>query len=136
MAVEFIDTNILVYAHSRAAGARYAAAADLVVRLASARSGALSTQILSEFFSVATGKLRMPSHAAEEIVRDFSFWNVHRPSPEDLLNAIRLQRRHRLAWWDALVVNSALALGASVLWTEDLNHGQKFGNMIVQNPFL
>lgn len=53
----------------------------------------------------------------------------------DLLSAITLQRRHRMSWWDAMIVNSAIQTDARILWTEDLNHGQRFGHLVVQNPF-
>jgi predicted nucleic acid-binding protein len=49
--------------------------------------------------------------------------------------AIRIQRRYLIGWWDAMIVNSAIESGAEVLWTEDLNTGRKFGNLVVKNPF-
>ncbi len=52
------------------------------------------------------------------------------------MSAIRLQRQHQLSWWDAMVVNSAIQTDALILWTEDLNHGQRFGQLVIQNPFV
>jgi predicted nucleic acid-binding protein len=135
MNVEFLDTNILLYAHDASAGAKQDRSIELVTRLAANRSGAISVQVLAEFYSAATKKLRMKSEEAEEIIRDFGVWTVHRPGHSDLLKASQLHRRHNLSWWDALVVNSAVELGCSVLWSEDLNHEQRVGSLTVRNPF-
>ncbi|NDJ14127.1 MAG: PIN domain-containing protein [Acidobacteriia bacterium] len=135
MSVEFIDTNVLVYAHCREPKAKFSAAVELIDSLGEQRTGALSSQVLAEFYSIMTGKLRMTSLEAEAAITDLSSWTLHRPSHADILNAIQLQRRYKLSWWDAMIVNSALETGAKVLWTEDLNHGQEFGSLVVRNPF-
>ncbi|MGH9653876.1 MAG: PIN domain-containing protein [Bryobacteraceae bacterium] len=135
MSAEFLDTNVLLYAHDAGAGAKQGRSIELVAHLGANRSGAVSVQVLAEFYSAATKKLRMRSEEAEEILSDFGFWNIHRPGHSDLMKAAQLHRRYKLSWWDALIVNSALELGCSVLWTEDLNHGQRFGSLIVRNPF-
>ncbi len=132
---EFVDTNVLVYAHDGSNRRKNLAAVDLVRRLAGTRSGALSTQILAEFYSVGLRKLGLSSLEAEAILGDFCDWVVHRPSHTDLLRACELHRRFQVAWWDALVINSAIQLGCETLWTEDLNHGQQFGPVTARNPF-
>jgi predicted nucleic acid-binding protein len=111
MSVEFVDTNVLVYAHDGGAGAKHTKAADLLTRLFEEEIGALSVQVLSEFYAVATRKLGRTSQEAEDIVSDFGSWAVHRSGHSDLLKAAQLQRRYQLSWWDALVLNSALELG-------------------------
>lgn len=77
----------------------------------------------------------MKSEEAEEVISDLGAWIVHRPGHADLLKASRLHRRYKISWWDALVLNSAIELGCSVLWTEDLADGQRYGSVIVRNPF-
>ena len=135
MSVEFIDTNVLIYAHDGGAGAKHTQAVGLLARLFEEEGGALSIQVLSEFYSAATGKLGIKSREAEEIVRDLGGWTIHRPGHGDLLKAAQLHRRHKIAWWDALIVNSAIELGCQVLWTEDLPDGRRYGSVKVQNPF-
>jgi len=135
MSVEFIDTNVLVYAHEGGAGAKHDRAVDLLARLFEDANGALSIQVLSEFYSVATKKLAMKSEETEEVISDLGAWIVHRPGHADLLKASRLHRRYKISWWDALVLNSAIEVGCSVLWTEDLADGQRYGSVIVRNPF-
>jgi predicted nucleic acid-binding protein len=135
MNVEFIDTNVLIYAHDGGAGAKHTRAVELLTRLFEEESGALSIQVLAEFYSAATRKLAIKSLEAEEIIRDLGGWTIHRPGHADLLKAAQLRRRHKIAWWDGLIVNSAIELGCAVLWTEDLSDGQRYGSVTVRNPF-
>ena len=132
---EFIDTNVLLYAHDAGDLDKHRTAVELIARLSNVEIGALSIQVLSEFYWNATRKLGISTEEAEQIVGDFRLWTIHRPTHFDLLQAARLQRRHGIAWWDALVVQSASELGCQVLWTEDLTHGHKYGGVTVKNPF-
>ncbi len=133
---EFIDTNILVYAHDSDAGPKLPIVQKLISRLNDSEAGALSLQVLAEFYSVSTRKFRLPVETAESIVRDFGLWKIHIPIHEDLLRASRLLRRHNLSWWDAMLVNSAMQIGAITLWSEDLQAGQRFGSLTIRNPFV
>lgn len=135
MSVEFVDTNLLVYAHDGGAGAKHAKAVDLLARLVEDGAGALSTQVLVEFYSAATRKLGMTSAEAEAVLRDLGGWIIHRPAHADLLKAAQLHRRYKCAWWDALILASAIELGCAVLWTEDFSDGQRLGPITVRNPF-
>jgi predicted nucleic acid-binding protein len=136
MSVEFVDTNILIYAHDRSTGRKHEKAVDLLSRLFAERARAISTQVLIEFYSAATRKLKFKSAEAEEVLIDMAAWAIHRPGHDDLIRAARLHRRYNISWWDALIVNSAMELGCDVLWTEDLSHGQRYGAVTVRNPFL
>jgi predicted nucleic acid-binding protein len=135
MTVEFLDTNVLIYSADRGAGAKFSAAVDLIAHLVDEGTGAVSTQVLIEFYSAATRKLQMADAEAAAIIGGYAEWTIHRPSHSDILTAIRLQRRHKISWWDALIVNSAIESGAGILWTEDMHDGQRFGPLTVRNPF-
>src|SRR4051794_26262575 len=136
MSVEFVDTNVLMYAQSTGAGRKYRQAVELIARLGEESSAAISIQVLIEFFSVATKKLRISSPDAEAVMREWSSWmTIHRPDPTDILRAAGLQREFQISWWDALILNSAIELGCSTLWTEDLNHGQRYSTLTARNPF-
>ena len=135
MSAEFVDTNVLIYAHDGGAGRKQEASIELIGRLFEERSGALSTQVLAEFYSAATKKLSMPSQEAEQAVADLGGWIIHRPNHADLLSAARLHRRYGMAWWEALMLRSAQALGCRLLWSEDFSDGQRFGAVTVRNPF-
>ena len=133
----FLDTNILVYAYDRSAGEKQTLAAQLVATLWENENGCLSIQVLQEFYVTVTRKISTPLDAgtARQIVADLSNWRLHTPQASDLLQAIDLQQSHQIAFWDAMVLQSALSLGCIRLYTEDFNHKQKFGDLQVINPF-
>jgi len=134
---EFVDTNVLVYAHDRSAGTKQAQAAALVERLWASGAGCLSVQVLQEFFVTITRKVPhvLDAAAAESLVRDFTSWTVFAPDEDDVVAAIALHRRAGIAFWDAMVLHSAAAMTCDVVWSEDLNPGQSFEGVTVRSPF-
>jgi predicted nucleic acid-binding protein len=90
---------------------------------------------MQEFYVSATRKLKLPADQATLQVRRLRLWRVHRPSVEDILAAIDLHRSHSVSFWDGLILRSAQASQCSVLWTEDLSHPQRWGNLEVRSPF-
>ena len=131
---EFFDTNVLIYAFDSTAGDKRKVAVDLISRLWLDRACCLSLQVLQDFY-VATRKLVLaPDQAALQVSR-LGLWRVHRPSVEDVMGAIELHRWHSVSFWDGLILRSAQASNCSVLWSEDLSGGQRWGNLEVRNPF-
>jgi predicted nucleic acid-binding protein len=65
----------------------------------------------------------------------YASWRVHRPDVDDLLAAAQLEERHRLSFWDALVVVAAQRTGAATLLSEDLKDDYRFHGLVVLNPF-
>lgn len=135
MSAEFVDTNVFVYAHDGGSGPKHDAAVALLTRLFETGAGAISVQVLTEFYAAATRKLRMDATEAAEVIADLGGWLIHRPAHADVLRATVLVREHGLSWWDALIVNSAAELGCAILWSEDLADGRKYGSVTVRNPF-
>lgn len=136
-ALEFVDTNVLLYAYDTSAGRRHELARSLVRRLGRERLGAVSIQVLQEFHVNATSKVarRLSNAAARERLATLGRWTVHVPVVDDVLSASRLAERHQLSFWDAMIVTSANVLGCRVLHTEDLNHGQVIEDVKITNPF-
>lgn len=136
-ALAFVDTNVLLYAYDRHAGARHERAAELVGDLGRQRAGAVSVQVLQEFYVNATRKIAEPLDAdtAVERVRALSRWPVHAPRAADVVRAATLGQAHQLSFWDAMIVRSAAALGCAVLWSEDLNAGQVIAGVEIHDPF-
>lgn len=134
---QFVDTNVLVYAHDTTAGARHSRAQALLAELWESGNGCLSVQTLQEFYVNITQRVKKPLDVptATRIVKALGKWTVHRPGVDDILAAIAVQQRHRVAFWDAMIVNSAARLGCEVLWSEDLNSGQMYDTVRVVNPF-
>src|SRR5262249_31126157 len=129
MSGEFVDTNVLIYAYDQAVRRKYDLAIELVARLDRHQRGSISIQVLTEFYWGAIKKLRLPPADVEEILCSFERWKIHCPSHADLIRASKLLRRYQISWWDALIVNSALELECSTLWTEDLQDGQKIESL-------
>ena len=135
--LQFVDTNILIYAHDISAGQKHSRAKDLMRDLWQSGEGCLSVQVLQEFYVNVTQKVAkpLPAEAAAQIIADLSVWEVHCPRTEDVLYAIQLQKRHQISFWDAMILASALQLGCQVLWSEDLYPGQVYDQLKVQSPF-
>jgi predicted nucleic acid-binding protein len=132
---EFVDTNIVVYAHDKNAIQKHYNSVELLSRLAADGSGAVSIQVLMEFYNTALRKLGIKSESAEAILDDFAEWRLHCPDHASIMAAVRLQRRYQLAWYDAMILNSAIESGCSILWTEDFQDGQRFGDLVIRNPY-
>ncbi|MCI0521204.1 MAG: PIN domain-containing protein [Chloroflexi bacterium] len=135
--VYFLDTNILVYAFDRSSGIKHDIAADLVRSCWENGNGCISIQVLQEFIVNVTRKIASPLNIQEvrQIITDLAQWRVHSPEPSDLLHALDYQDRYQLSFWDAMVLQSAARLGCTKLLSEDLNHGQDYTGIQIQNPF-
>jgi predicted nucleic acid-binding protein len=133
----FVDTNILLYAHDVSAGTKRDEARTLVEQLWESREGCLSVQVLQEFFVNVTRKIAKPLDAetAKEVVADLSRWHAHVPAADDVLGAIGIHQRTGISFWDAMIVRSAAEMGCAVLYSEDLNAGQEYSGVRVENPF-
>jgi predicted nucleic acid-binding protein len=132
----FVDTNILMYAHDTSAGEKHERAKALVEELWRDRRGVVSTQVLQELTVNLRKKVRRPldAKATRDIVADYLTWQVIVHSGESILEAIDLEARYQISFWDALVVHAAHVSGAEVLYSEDLSNGQVYGSVRVVNP--
>ncbi len=132
----FVDTNILVYAHDRSAGVKHERAKALVEELWRARTGIVSTQVLQELCVNLRRRAGRPVDAktTREIVTDYLSWDVKVNTGDSILEALEIEERYGISFWDALVVQAAQASGAEVLYSEDLSDGQRYGAVRVENP--
>ena len=136
MSVEcFLDTNVLVYAASATPddADKKERALDLI---ASADFG-LSTQVLQEFFVTLTRKarVRLASAAAFALLEEYSAFPTVSTDYALIVTAVEISNRFQVSYWDAAIIGAAEILGAPVLYTEDLSHGQRYGEVRVVNPF-
>jgi predicted nucleic acid-binding protein len=134
----FVDTNVLVYAYDRGAGRKHEIASGLLETLWRKGAGTLSTQVLQEFYVNVRRKAQNPiSHdQASALIADYLAWNPVINDGATVLEAIEIEERHQLSFWDSMIVVAAQKSGATVLFSEDFNDGQKFGPVEVQNPFV
>ena len=133
----FVDTNVLVYAGDANEALKQRRAAAWIERLWREQAGRTSVQVLCEYYVTITRKLRprVPPGAAWDDVKSFLAW---RPQPLDealLQRAREIEQRHRLSWWDSMVVAAAQLQDCAVLLTEDLQDGAVFGAVTARSPF-
>ena len=134
----FVDTNVLVYAHDLGAGVKHERARGLVRTLWEQRTGVISTQVLQELYVNLRRKASRPvSHVeARRLIDDYLTWEVIVNDGTAVLDAIDLEHRHRLSFWDALIVRAATVAGVKTMYSEDLSNGQVYGEVQVVNPLL
>ncbi len=134
----FFDTNVLVYLFDDDAPEKQALARTVLQREVEDGRAVLSTQVLQEFFVATTRKLADPlsSKDGERAVRDLAELPVIQVTTRLVLDAVRRTRKTGFSFWDALIIETALASGADRLLTEDLQHGQRIDGLLVENPFI
>src|SRR3954454_6387256 len=132
----FLDTNVLVYAVSSAEGdaSRRATALNLVERA----DFGLSAQVLQEFYVTVTRKIRkpLPPDQAVALIDEYRLFPTVPTDYPLIVAAVELSLRYGISYWDGAIVAAAEVLEASTLYTEDLNHGQRYGRVLAVNPFL
>jgi predicted nucleic acid-binding protein len=131
----FFDTNVVVYAYDAADQVKRARAQALIEQHGHARTLVLSTQVLQEAYAVLVRKRIVAAAVAADIVAALAAERVVPADADSVLRGIACAQRHRLALWDGLIVQAALDAGCAVLYSEDLQAGQRFGEMEVVNPF-
>ncbi len=134
----FVDTNVLAYAHDATEITRQPVARAVLDDLWRSRSGTLSTQVLQEFYVVATRKFDppIPRREARHLVDAYAQWPLVLVDAPLILAASQLEERHTLSFWDALIVEAARRAGAGRLLSEDLQSGRRLAGVVIDNPFL
>ncbi len=136
LGLEFVDTNILIYAYDKSAGEKHRLASQLVTGLWRSRIGCLSVQVLQELYVVGARKLTQIAPAdLRLILTELGLWRVYSPGAMDVISAVDLHDRYQISFWDAMILHSARQLGCIVVWSEDLNPGQYYHDVRVLNPF-
>ena len=133
----FFDTNILIYAVDHTDPVKRRKAGELLEREAGAGNAIISTQVLQEFYSVSTLKLKRQLNklVAEEIVEELMTLPVKQVDTSIILAAIKRNQSDQISFWDALIIETALRAGARILWSEDMQHDREFDGLKIQNPF-
>jgi predicted nucleic acid-binding protein len=132
----FVDTNILIYAHDPASGSKRDRARQLIEHLWQSGQGVLSTQVLQELCVNLRRKVArpLPVDEIQQLIHDYLSWEVIVNTPQSTIQALEIELRYKVSFWDALVINAAETAGAAILYSEDLATGQKYGSVRVMNP--
>jgi predicted nucleic acid-binding protein len=135
--VRFVDTNVLLYAISVAPEERDKR--EIANRLLADRTLALSTQVLQEFYVQATrasSTTRLTHDQAERLVVSFTRFQVAEVTVAVVQAALATRERFGISYWDAAILEASRSIGCDVVLSEDLAHGQDYGGVRVENPFL
>ncbi|MBV8728746.1 MAG: PIN domain-containing protein [Acidobacteriia bacterium] len=132
----FVDTNVLIYGHDVTAGRKHEIAKSILQDLWNDDTGALSTQVLQEFYVNVTRKIAspLPKKSARAVVNTYVIWCVDTTS-EEISTAFRIEDESRIGFWDALIIAAAVKAGADRILSEDLNPGQRISGVRIENPF-
>jgi predicted nucleic acid-binding protein len=137
----FVDTNILIYAFVgdiKGSTAKPATADSLIARLIQEDALIVSTQVLSEFSANAMRKGSPPLTVQQtsRLVKTFAAQTVLAVDASLVQLALQRVEQSRISYWDALIVEAAIRSGATILYTEDMHPGTRYGQLELRNPFL
>src|SRR6266849_6734 len=135
----FLDTNIIVYSFDQSFAHKAEVADRLIQQGLLTRKGAISYQVVQEFFNVArrrsAGPMRLEEaeHFLSTVLSPLCM--VH-SSPALFHRALQLVDRFQLQWYDSLIVSGALEAKCGILYSEAFQNGQKIDELEIRNPFL
>ena len=132
----FLDTNILVYAVTSDVSQR--PKRKRALEIIQAEDFAVSTQVLQEFYVIVTRKLSRPLTPGQalEWIEELVVFPCVATEVSLVKIAIEISVRYQTSYWDAAILAAAESMGAPRLYSEDLNHGQRYGSVEVVNPFM
>ena len=130
----FLDSNILVYCYSTSDINKQ----NIARLLAAGDNSCISTQVLNETANVLNKKYAVSWNNLEILISDFeNNFTIHTITPENIKQACRIADRYQFSFYDSRIISSAMECNCSILYSEDLNHGQLIDNAIrIINPFL
>jgi predicted nucleic acid-binding protein len=134
----FIDSNVLVYAYCADVPEKQRVAQELVEDCLRYGIGFISPQVLGEFFVTITKKVirGISDEDARREMENFQGLTVVDIDRDMVMKALDIKVRYKIHYWDALIIASAQRAGCRTIMSEDLAHGQKYGNIVVSNPFM
>ena len=132
----FLDTNVFVYLLDDTAPVKRQQADDLVQEALETRSGRISYQVVQETINVITRKLNATREQADRLLEDVltPMWRVN-PTRALIRHCLDLQARYGFSFYDSLIIAAALEAGCTRLYSEDLQHGQRIQDLVIENPF-
>lgn len=135
MTKTFLDTNVIVYANDARIPWKQALAIELVTRSIREGTGVISTQVMQEYAVVAAGKLRQDADTILRQLLLLESMEVVEVTPLLIRRALELQFRYQINYWDAGILAAAEHARCHRLWSEDLNPGQLYATVRIENPF-
>ena len=133
----FFDSNILIYAYDTRDPHKQNQAQELLLKATQSQAAVLSAQVLGEFFVVVTKKIPQPmtSSEAAEVIAELGALEIVPLDFSLVQRAIVTQQKYGTSYWDSLIISAAERAGCVRILSEDLNSGQLYHGIEVQNPF-
>ena len=132
----FLDTNIIVYAYDNSAPRKQSTSRNIILKALRDRSGSISSQVISEFAVSAEKKMKMNPVEILQAIHLFSGFSCSDISLNLTVAAWKRHIKCIISYWDSLIIEAALSEQCSILYSEDMNHGQIYDGLTVINPFL
>ena len=136
-AIEFLDSNILVYGYDLRDPRKQKIAQGLIRRAVIGEIAA-SSQVLAEFAATLLHKMR-PSAKPLELAELLDTLGPVPLIPLDgdiVVRAVKAHAQYGLHFYDCMIVATAERGGCRKIWSEDLNAGQEYFGVKVENPFV
>lgn len=134
----FLDTNIIVYLFDTSEPDKRWKAKKLFAKLQKNKRGYISAQVVNEFIVITSQKITHPLPLDRVEGKLLFLQGTLHISPlyfETSRKAIEIRRRYRYSYWDSLIIASALESNCSILYSEDMHHGQVIeGKLTIHNP--
>ena len=129
----FLDSNILIYLYSEDESEK----ADLAQQCAQAPDAWISTQVLNEVSNVLSRKQKQAYPDILNVIQELqSNFQVTTVTTQTIEQALLLGERYRYSYFDSLMLASALEQGCTLLYSEDMQHGQIIESVLrITDPF-
>lgn len=136
MSADFIDSNIFIYLFDETDDYKRSAAEELVQKALETGTAGISFQVVQETLNILTGKLGATPDDARRFMDAVlvPLWRIM-PSQPLYARTLELRSRYRFSFYDSLIVAAALEGGCTRLYSEDLGHGQRVEQLVIENPF-
>ncbi|NNM66569.1 MAG: PIN domain-containing protein [Spirochaetales bacterium] len=132
----FVDTNLFVYSIDQRDLGKRDRARNILKRLVEVHQPVISTQVIKEFYVVASTKLKADTFIIKNIVHNFRNLEVVNNDLELIEEAIDIGTISRLPFWDSLIIAAAEKANCEFVFSEDMNPGQTYRGVLLVNPFM
>ena len=131
-----LDANILVYSVDAREHDKQRIAAEIITAAGRRTPSVLALQAIGEFYVASTRKLHLqPADIRARVLDLLAVFRTFPHSSSAVEQAARLAAQGRYFFWDAVLLVSASEAGCTLMLSEDMADGMKFGKMVVRNPF-
>lgn len=130
----FIDTNILVYSLDSRDSKKHTRAREVLQRIIEKHHAVISTQVINEFYVVATKKLHADQIIVKNIIHNFRNMEIVHTDLQLIEEAIDISVISQLSYWDSLIIAAAEKANCEFVFSEDLNSGQNYRGVLLLNP--